>query len=272
MRLGLIGFGNIATTLVGLLPASPVTQVTALVRPGSEERFREAAKGDLAIGTVDFVSSLEVLLAAAPELVVECAGHGAVAEHGPAVLAAGVDLITASVGALADDALHEALRTAAADAPARLILPSGAIGGLDILSALAPAGDLQVTYRGTKPPAAWKGSPAEKAIVLDEVAARTRFFSGTAREAARQYPKNANVVAALALAGAGFDRTRVELVADPAATGNSHAYTVVSPICRYDMEITATSSPGNPRTSATTVYSILAEIRRFAAARLRRAF
>lgn len=257
MHLGIIGYGNIATSLIGLLDRVPVSRVTVLVRPGSEAAARDRAVPDGL--TMKVVTSLEQLLAAAPDLVVESAGQQAVAAFGPAILAAGIDFVVVSVGALADEALHTALTKGTGG---RLILPIGAIGGLDLLSTLAPAGDLQVIYRGTKPPAAWKGSPAEQAVDLDALTAPTRFFEGTAREAARAYPKNANVVAALALAGAGFEETRVELVADPAAGGNSHAYNVVSPLCRYRMEITATVSPDNPRTSATTAWSVLAEIRR----------
>lgn len=265
MHLGIIGFGNIATTLVGLLDRVPVTHVTILLRSG-----REAAPQDrdvtlphgLAIG---FVSSLDEFLGAAPDLVVECAGHAAVAENGPALLETGIDLVIVSVGALADESLHEALVAASTPAASgRMVFPIGAIGGLDLLSTLAQAGDLDVTYTGTKPPAAWKGTAAEQAVDLDTLTAPVRFFSGTARKAAIDYPKNANVVAALALAGAGFEATRVDLVADPRAVGNTHAYTVASPICRYSIEIAAAPSRDNPRTSATTVWSVLSEVRRFA--------
>ncbi|MEM7614725.1 MAG: aspartate dehydrogenase domain-containing protein, partial [Pseudomonadota bacterium] len=104
------------------------------------------------------------------------------------------------------------------------------------------------------------GSPAEAAIDLGGLREATTFFCGTGREAALAYPKNANVVAALALAGAGFDRMRVELVADPQATANQHSYRVDAPDCQYSMAIEAKGSAANARTSVTTVLSILQEI------------
>lgn len=263
MHLGIIGYGNIAAALIGVLHLAPVTRLTILVRPASRDAALQRAAGVSADFEMTIVTSRDDLLAAVPDLVVECAGHAAVAEHGAALIGRGTDLVIVSVGALADRALHDAL-TAAAAAPAsgRMIFPIGAIGGLDLLSTLAPVGDLDVTYTGRKPPAAWKGTPAEAATDLDALTDPVRFFTGTAREAALHFPKNANVVAALALAGAGFERTKVDLVADPQATGNTHAYRVTSPVCRYRIEIAAAPSPDNPRTSATTAWSVLAEIRK----------
>ena len=263
MHIGLIGYGAIATSLIAHLPDLGVDRATILVRQGSEAAAKAKAAKAPAELKLGIVTSLEALLDSGPGVLVECAGHEAVATHGPAVLAAGVDLIIASVGALADPTLHDTLLAASrTDGAGRMILPIGAIGGLDLLTTLAQAGHVDVTYQGTKPPAAWKGSAAETVVDLDALDAPASVFSGNAREAARAFPKNANVVAALALSGAGFERTHVELVADPQATGNTHAYTVDSPLCHYRIDITAHPSPDNPRTSATTAWSILAEVRR----------
>lgn len=267
MHLGIIGYGNIATALLGLLKTVPVSRVTILVRPASEDAARQRAADAPPALKPTVVTSRDDLLATAPDLVVECAGHAAVAEHGATLLERGTDLVIVSVGALADPTLQDTLTSAAASpASGRMIFPIGAIGGLDLLSTLRPAGDLDVTYTGRKPPAAWTGTPAGTAVDLDALTEPACFFTGTAREAALHYPKNANVVAALALAGAGFEKTKVDLVADPQATGNTHAYSVTSPICRYRVEIAAAPSPDNPRTSATTAWSVLAEIRKAIAA------
>lgn len=269
MHVGIIGFGNIATALIGLLAPLPVSRATVLVRPGSEGAARHQVRSSVG-PDVDIVSSFDDLLKAAPDLVVECAGHSAVASYGTALLEGGIDLVIVSIGALAEETLHGSLTAASSSrSSGRIILPIGAIGGLDLLSSLAQAGDLEVTYTGTKPPEAWAGTPAENAIDLNAICQATQFFSGNARDAARTFPKNANVVAALALAGPGFEKTRVNLVADPKATGNTHAYSVISPMCRFSMEITANPSPDNPRTSATTAWSVVSEIRRAAEARSR---
>lgn len=253
MHVGLIGFGSIAQSLISLLPDCAVT---VLVR----ERSLSRAHAVPMARTPDFVTSLEDLLATRPDVVVECAGHDAVRNMAAKILGQGTDLMIASLGSLADDRLHRSLTQAAFAGGANLIVPAGAIGGLDLLAAVASSGDAQVTYRGIKPPAAWKGSPAQDVVDLDALTTRRTFFRGTGRAAARAYPKNANVVAALALAGGGFDRMMVELVADPAVLVNTHSYTVRSPACDYTMTIENQPAPNNPRTSYTTVLSLHHEI------------
>ncbi len=259
MRLGIIGYGNIGRTLIGLLGARPVDALCVLVRPEKVGQVKAELAACPAAPTIEIVGTAVDLIAAQPDLVVECAGHAVVSADVPGILAAGIDVILASIGAMADEATDAALHRAAVG-KAQLILPAGAIGGIDILASLAAGGDLKVTYRGVKPPMAWKGTQAETLLDLVSLTEPSVFFRGTAREAAMAYPKNANVAATLALAGAGFEDTSVELVADPAAPGNSHSYSVESPLARYSMTIENAASSGNARTSVATVYSVLREI------------
>jgi len=266
MRLGLLGFGNIAVALLEQLSTAvelPLEHLSVLCLPEMVEDARDRLSRDFpAVSkTVLVGTDTRTLLSAKLDLVVECAGHGAVATHVPLLLRAGVDVILASVGALSDPELDAVLRAAARQGGSRLILTTGAIGGVDLLSAIAAAGGLEVTYRGSKPPVAWQGTDAERVVDLKSVSQPTRFFAGTAREAAMAYPRNANVAATLALAGAGFDATRVELIADPQASGNVHEYAVTSPIARFSIRIENLPSKANAKTSVSTVYSILREIR-----------
>ncbi|WP_323764134.1 aspartate dehydrogenase [Marinovum sp.] len=270
MRLGLIGYGNISRHLVRLLSGELTEQFTVQVRPQALEAARAQSRGTGGPGPIEFVTSREALQSAHPDLVVECAGQSAVDRHVEPLLLAGIDCLIVSVGALADAELHDRLTLAAGRGASRMILPCGAIGGLDLLAALSSAGSVEVTYRGAKPPAAWKATPAENHVRHDGLTAPTTFFTGTAREAARLFPQNANVVAALALAGPGFEGISVELIADPSATGNRHSYEVRSPICSYTVDIENAASEGNARTSTATVFSLLHEIRSYAAARIAR--
>ena len=259
-HVAIIGFGAIAQELIAILCAQDggaPGAISILVREGREEATRAGAQEIIAGRcSVEVMSDLAELLAGRPDVVVECAGHGAVQSFGAVVLAAGTDMIVASVGALADAALEADLRAAAGRGGAQLTLLAGAIGGIDVLAAARLAGIADVTYTGRKPPEAWRGTPAEAAIDLGNLAIETVFFEGSAREAASAYPKNANVAATLALAGLGMDATRVRLVADPGAQANSHEFSVRSNAVDFSMTLTAKPSPLNPKTSASTVYSI----------------
>ena len=262
MRLGLIGFGNIAQALLGVLRAEEVrlAALCVLVRPGTEARATAAIKGRAATQDVEVVTDGAALIATRPDLVIECAGQGAVSDHATACLAAGVDTVVASIGALADAALHRRLLDAARAGGGRMILPAGAIGAIDLLAALRPSGIDSLHYTGRKPPLAWTGTPAESVLDLAELTAPATFFTGNAREAARRYPKNANVAATLALAGPGFEATAVELVADPGITRNVHEVSVRAGAADFHIRIEGKPSPDNPKTSLATVYSLAREV------------
>lgn len=265
-RLGIIGFGNISISLAGLLQTQlerRLEHLTIVCRPEYSSQIKQIMKeeyNDIA-SEYCIATSIEALINNKPNLVVECAGHDAVFEHVPQILSAGIDTVVVSIGALSDVALADSLYNSARKGNSKLLLPSGAIGGIDLLASLQQYGELDVSYRGIKPPAAWSGTPASSLFDLDQLSKETVIFRGTAREAANTYPKNANVAATIALAGAGFDETKAELVADPKAITNIHEYTVNSPLASYTFRVEAKPLKDSTKTSATTAYSVLREIK-----------
>jgi aspartate dehydrogenase len=251
LRVGLIGYGAMARYVAQGLAGIDAVLALAVIRPG------RAAAARAALGDVPLAEGLPADL---PGIMVDCAGHAALAEHGPAILRAGVPLVTVSLGALADPALEAALTAAAQDGGTRLILCSGAIGGLDGLRAARMGRLDRVTYEGCKPPAGWAGSHAEQVLDLTALSGPAVHFDGDARQAARLYPKNANVAAAVALAGLGFDATQVRLIADPAARGNTHRITADGDFGAMSLTLTAQTLPGHPRTSALAAMSVLSAL------------
>lgn len=243
MQVGIIGYGAMGAVLRSTLEAGGAEVVAVLGRMPSLERVRAALPP-----TVIVTDDLATLVGARPDVVVECAGHEGLRQHGPRIIAAGFDLVVASVGALADAPTEAALREAASGG-GRLIVPAGALAGLDALSAARRAGLEEVRYVSRKAPRAWRGTKAESLVDLDGVREPTVFFEGPAREAALAFPQNANVVAAAALAGLGFDATRVALTADPTTSGNRHLLEARGAFGELSVSVLARTLPENPKTS-----------------------
>jgi len=248
----LIGYGGIAQDVTIALreAGSRVKVVGALCRPG---RGQQAAR---ALGDIPIVETLAGLILLKPTVVAEVAGQQAVIEYAEGILRGGIDYMIISIGALADPKLLERLKIAACDGGSHILLPAGAVGGIDAIAAMRVGGLHMVRYRSRKPPAAWCGSPAEKAVDLDKLPGRTVLYRGSAGEAALLYPQNANVAAAVALAGLGFDATEVELVADPEAPGNVHEIEAEGVAGRFAIQLQGKASKTNPKTSALAALSV----------------
>lgn len=253
LRIGVIGQGAIAQHVAQGVAGIGAQLALAVIRPGREDAARNALGRD--------VSLTDRITGDLPDIMVDCAGHQGLAAHGAAILRAGVPLVTVSLGALAETGLLDKLTDAARTGQTRLILCSGAIGGLDALRA-ARTGRLDtVIYSGRKPPQGWAGSPADRVLEAGvPLSGPVTHFEGTARQAALLYPRNANVAAVVALAGLGFDRTEVRLIADPQADGNIHEITATGDFGRMQFKITGQTLPGAPRTSALAAMSVLSAL------------
>jgi aspartate dehydrogenase len=250
LRVAIIGYGAIGSFLVKQLASDPeleVTAVFAVPSPPADCKYS--------------VASLDELLDTQPEIVVECAGHEALRMWGPKILCAGKDLLVASVGALADSEVEVSLRSAAKRG-GKLIIPGGALGGIDSLSAAREAGLDFVEYCGRKAPLAWKGTYAESLIDITNVKSAITFLECDARTAALKFPQNANVVAAIALAGIGFEKTKVRLMIDPNVSENHHSYTAIGEFGELSTCVRSLTLPSNPKTSLLAPFSLIQTIKK----------
>lgn len=211
-------------------------------------------------------ASLDAALTRA-DVIVEAASVAAVGEYGPRIIGAGVDLVVASLGAFAAPDALSALRGAGAG---RVLLTSGAIGGLDLLASAGRTGGLdRVLVQSRKSPTAlvqqWM-SASERANLLALAAPRT-IFSGTPAEAIERFPASLNVAVAVGLAVGDPSLVRVELVADPEASLTTHAIAAAGAAGEYSFTIRNAPLPARPASSGLTARALVANLLQLAEAR-----
>jgi aspartate dehydrogenase len=255
-RVGLIGFGAAGRALAGLIDAGAAGRAELV---GVIVRSPDGHQADARRLGLPFVHDAAALLALDPSLVVEAGGHEALRTHVPAILEAGVDVLSISVGALADPATLETLTEAATRGDARLRVPSGAIAALDAISAAAVGEVERVVHVVRKPPRSLL--PPEEATEVERSGVARELYAGPARDAAALFPANVNVTSAVSLAGIGLDRTEVRVVADPDVVRNTHEVTVEGPFGRLAFKMENVPLPDNPKTGRIVPLSLARAIR-----------
>jgi aspartate dehydrogenase len=220
----------------------------------------EAGARDRVAGFADPPRVVRLADLAEADIVVEAVPAALFEQIAVPAIERGRILVPASVGALLPrmDLVRQAQRTGA-----RIVVPTGALLGLDAVRAAAEGSVESVTLETRKPPAGLRGAPylVQNGIDIDGITAPRRVFAGTAFDAARGFPANVNVAAALALAGIGPARTQVEIWADPTISRNTHTIRVEAEAARFTMTIEGVPSPENPRTGRLTALSVLACLR-----------
>jgi aspartate dehydrogenase len=265
MKIVLLGGGTIARLVLERVAAGALPGVTIAGVMGRQPGSRAA---DLARQfAVPYLLGVEAVRALRPDAVLEAASHEAVRQHLVALLRGGVSVVVLSAGALADRALHEAAEAAAQAGGARLLVPSGGIGGLDALNAACIAGVDEVSIQVAKPPAAWRGIPYVERLGLrfESLDGPQVLFEGSAREGVPHFPQNVNIAAVLSLAGIGMDRTQLRVVADPALKMNTHTIRVAGRTGRFTIVLENVPTPENPKTSWLACCSAVDALRALAA-------
>lgn len=216
----------------------------------------------------DFRHSVAVVplseLAEVSDVVVECAPAEVFEQIATPAILAGRVLVPISVGALLE---HWSLVSLAESTGARIIVPSGALLGLDAVRAACEGRIESVRMVTRKPPRGLAGAPYLKAHGIDvsNLDAPLKVFEGTAREGAAGFPANVNVAAALGLAGIGPDHTELEIWADPTVSRNTHHIIVEADSARFELSIENVPTEENPRTGRLVAHSVVATLRRLTA-------
>ncbi|NYE94526.1 aspartate dehydrogenase [Psychromicrobium silvestre] len=255
LNLAMIGDGAIATALRNHLNGYPQLKLVGIVsrHPLSARSERDG------VSRLDLDQALD-----SAEVLVEAAGVDAVGEYGARIISAGKAFLVTSIGAFADPLVRAAVLESG---PGRTFPTTGAIGGLDLISAAAASGGITtVNLETRKKPAAliqdWMDT-GQRSELLQSVRPVT-VFSGTPAEAIAKFPASLNVAVALGLATGDLERVRVRLIADPQAELTEHLITAEGAAGEYCFQIRNQPDPEQPRSSGLTARSLLAGLLRLA--------
>ncbi len=255
LKIGLAGLGAVGLDVARRLE----TGIPGLVLAAVAVRDRAKAQRNLPqVGARIPIVAAEAL-AESCDVVVECLPPQMFRKVASSVIERGKIFMPLSVGQLIE---NWDLVARAKETGARILVPTGALIGLDAVRAAAEGTIHSVTMITRKPPSGLEGAPylVERGISLANLKEPVKVFDGTAREGARGFPANVNVAAALSLAGIGPDKTRLEIWADPALTRNTHRIEVDADTARFSMAIEGIPSE-NPRTGRIVPLSTIAALR-----------
>lgn len=247
MNIGMIGAGAIGQYLLKNIKESNSNDLNIT---GIFVRNYEKYKHLEAEYNVELFTDLEEFLASDTDIIVEAANVETVKALLPEVIKVKETMII-SIGALADEGL---LKAVTAEGVKTLHLPSGGIGGLDLVQNAKALGNLDTVTLTTRKPA---GSLIDEPITEEKV-----VFEGKAKDAIDKFPKNMNISIILSLAGLGIDETKVVLVADPKADKNTHVISIAGDFGDAEFSITSNPLPENPKTSSLAALSLYATLER----------
>jgi aspartate dehydrogenase len=256
LRVAVVGLGPIGMKVVEALDRGIDGMVLAAVSVQNPEKHREWLSR---LTTPPAILPIEALCDVA-DMVIECAPSKLVRSIVAPFVSSGKTAVVLSAGALLD---HEDLIGLAKQNGGQIVVPTGALIGLDAVTAAAVGTIHSVRMVTRKPVRGLAGAPyiIENNIDIERITEPLKIFEGTAREAAKGFPANLNVAVALSLAGIGPDRTKLEIWADPALTRNMHRIDVESDSASFSMSIENIPSE-NPKTGRITALSVIAWLRK----------
>lgn len=252
MNIGIIGVGTIGKFLLEKINDEKVVSGYQITAVFDERHQSKGVLRDLS-NKYNFTvyDEIDTFLKSSVDLIVECANVEVVKQYAGQIIHE-KDLLLISVGALADSMFYQELKEVATAKGTKVYLPSGAIGGLDVLRGANALGGLDSVKLVTRKPT--------EALSVDPIEEETTIFEGTAKDAIMNYPKNANIAIVISLSGIGVDKTRVKIIADPTVTKNVHRLEATGDFGKLELTLENSPYPTNPKTSYLTALSILSSL------------
>lgn len=254
MKISIIGCGNIGRTIIKAVSEGIVDCEISGIFDISREGFNQLPKNVILKLNLDskFTQDFNEFLSFDSELVIEAASQKAVYEFALDVLNSKKNLMIMSIGALVDEELLENIKEAAGKNKLKIYIPSGAVVGLDGINAAKIRGISEVMLVTRKSP---------ESLGVDTLEEKT-LYEGFAREAVKLFPKNVNVAATVSLSGAGFEKTKVKIIADPKVKNNIHEIYIKGEFGEMKMRAENVPSPDNPKTSYLASLSAIAALKK----------
>lgn len=258
-KVAIIGTGSLGKTIAREIPnhVGEYYELVGLMK--HSEKGIEALENEF---QTPVVRDLDDLLKLKPDFIVEAASVDVVKEIGEKILSEGIHFIPLSVGGLVEEAFYTNLRQTAKENNCVLYIPSGAIGGFDIMRKMALADSPRVTFQSTKPLQALMKSPYMENREVSETEKET-VFDGTAAEAIKAFPTSINVAVATALATVGPENTRTMMTSDPESSVNVHEIHLENSESSVYLRFGGKPSD-NPTSSAITAWSVISLLQNIA--------
>jgi len=261
-RIGLLGCGAIGTQIALAIDSGEIPAILTHVYDNSKDAANTLFSK---LNTKPEIVENSHLLSSHPvDIIVEAASQDAVKDVGLSVLQNKRDLMIMSVGALLDESIYDILSDACSHFKKTILLPSGAIAGLDGIKSIKHELE-SVSITTTKHPRSLKGAKffETSQINLDTIDSPIVIFEGTAKEAVKLFPANINVAALLSLSGIGSEKTSVKIVADPNTDKNTHHIEAAGKFGKMTFTIENIPDANNPKTSRLAILSAIETLRKY---------
>lgn len=248
MKIGILGTGTIAQYLLENINKKDVVSGEIVAIFGRNQQVGKCLKEK---HSIEFFTDFETFIDYPMDIIVEAATVEIAILYIEKILNRKKDIVLSSIGALKEEVFLKKMEHVARTNSKHIYLPSGAIGGLDLLQSAHSLSGLDKVAITTRKPPKSLGLINEQEEVI---------FKGSAREAIEKFPKNINVALLLSIAGIGADRTNVCVISDPCIRRNTHIIEVGGGFGNMKMEIENKPMPTNPKTSYLAALSILATL------------
>lgn len=251
-KVGVIGYGSIGREIIAAIRRQEIPNAKIVALFDKESQVIDSVDYDNSELYLfsDFKEFYNSAIYSSLDIVIECASKGAVREYGKIIIESKKDLIVLSVGAFSDIKFLSELQNLSNLNNTRILIPTGAIAGLDSIRSVKKYLD-RLSITTTKHPKSFAGAPFFKnsKIKLDEISNETVLFKGNAITAIEYFPANVNVAVSIALAGIGLEKTRVKIIADPMMSVNKHEILAKGSFGEIHIIVQNVPSPTNPKTS-----------------------